>query len=70
MDCGKVGTLLYGNVVYVNSTTYLGSEIEYSCVRNYKLNGPSKRVCLESKQWSDSSPKCEGIQTFMIIKLD
>lgn len=53
--------------MYVNSTTYLGSEIEYSCVRNYKLNGPSKRVCLETKQWSDSTPKCEGISVLQSL---
>lgn len=47
---------------YVNDTTYLGSEIRYSCVRSYRLNGVPKRHCLENKQWSDSSPKCEGMQ--------
>lgn len=61
IDCGKVSSLLYGNVEYMNTTTYLGSQLAYSCVRNYKLNGVSRRTCTASKQWSDFSPKCEGI---------
>lgn len=60
IDCGKVPSMLYGNVEYVNSSTYLGSQITYNCVKNYRLNGVVKRVCTESKQWSDSTPKCEG----------
>ncbi|XP_049819209.1 sushi, von Willebrand factor type A, EGF and pentraxin domain-containing protein 1 [Aethina tumida] len=62
IDCGKVPSLLYGNMEYSNGTTYLGSEITYSCAKNYRLNGVRKRICLESKQWSDVSPKCEEIR--------
>ena len=60
IDCGKVPPMLYGAVEYTNSTTYLGSEIRYSCVKNYRLAGPSVRYCMENKQWSEGSPKCEG----------
>lgn len=52
--------MLYGNVEYTNGTTYLGSELSYNCARSYRLVGVPKRYCLESKQWSDSTPKCEG----------
>ncbi|XP_025834968.1 sushi, von Willebrand factor type A, EGF and pentraxin domain-containing protein 1 [Agrilus planipennis] len=62
IDCGKVPTMLYGSVTYTNDTTYLGSEISYSCVRNYRLVGVPKRYCQESKMWSDSAPKCEEIR--------
>ncbi|KAJ8969501.1 hypothetical protein NQ314_001726, partial [Rhamnusium bicolor] len=62
IDCGKVPTMLYGNMDYLNGTTYLNSVITYSCVKNYRLNGVPKRICLENKQWSDSSPKCEEIR--------
>lgn len=64
IDCGKVSPLLYGNVEYVNDTTFLGSQIAYSCVNNYRLSGVPKRTCQEIKQWSDSTPKCEGILMF------
>ncbi|KAJ8968851.1 hypothetical protein NQ317_005360, partial [Molorchus minor] len=59
IDCGKVPTMLYGSFEYLNGSTYLNSVISYSCVKNYRLTGVPKRICLENKQWSDSSPKCE-----------
>ncbi|XP_054274093.1 sushi, von Willebrand factor type A, EGF and pentraxin domain-containing protein 1-like [Macrosteles quadrilineatus] len=62
IDCGKVQPLPYGNVEYINGTTYLNSELSYSCVRNYRLVGQSRRRCLTTKQWSESSPRCEEIR--------
>ncbi|XP_046996037.1 sushi, von Willebrand factor type A, EGF and pentraxin domain-containing protein 1 [Schistocerca americana] len=62
IDCGKVPPMLYGSATYVNGTTYLDSEITYSCVRNYRLVGVSSRHCLENYQWSDESPHCEEIR--------
>lgn len=62
IDCAKVPSLLYGNTEYSNGTTYIGSTLSYSCTRNYRLNGVAKRFCLESQQWSDTSPKCEEIR--------
>ncbi|XP_034232055.1 sushi, von Willebrand factor type A, EGF and pentraxin domain-containing protein 1 [Thrips palmi] len=62
VDCGKVPTMLYGSAHYANSTTYLGSVITYSCVRNYRLVGVQSRQCQESGQWSDGSPRCEEIR--------
>lgn len=66
IDCGKVPPLLYGTANYTNGTTYLHSEVQYSCVNNYRLNGVNKRICLENGQWSHESPKCEGI----FLKID
>ncbi|CAH1169570.1 unnamed protein product [Phaedon cochleariae] len=62
IDCGKVPDLSNGGVLYVNGTTYLNSVISYSCSKNFRLNGIPKRICLESRQWSDSAPKCEEIR--------
>ncbi|XP_017772932.1 PREDICTED: sushi, von Willebrand factor type A, EGF and pentraxin domain-containing protein 1 [Nicrophorus vespilloides] len=62
IDCGKVPSLLYGNTDYINETTYLDSQISYSCTRNYRLTGVPRRICLENRQWSDNSPKCEEIR--------
>ncbi|GLV42687.1 furrowed [Carabus blaptoides fortunei] len=62
IDCGRVPPMLYGSAEYTNGTTYLGSEITYSCVHNYRLSGVPKRYCLDNKQWSDASPKCEEIR--------
>lgn len=60
VDCGKVLPVLNGAVDYANETTHLGSEITYSCTKNYRLNGVSRRYCLDNGQWSDATPKCEG----------
>ncbi|XP_014245415.1 CUB and sushi domain-containing protein 3 [Cimex lectularius] len=62
IDCGKLSPIPYGTFSYVNSTTYLGSEVSYGCSRNYKLVGPSHRVCQENKQWSENTPRCEEIR--------
>ncbi|XP_029047436.1 E-selectin isoform X3 [Osmia bicornis bicornis] len=62
VDCGKVLPVLNGAAEYVNDTTHLGSEITYSCTRNYRLNGVSRRYCLDNGQWSDATPKCEEIR--------
>lgn len=62
IDCGKVPTMLYGEVHYTNGTTYLRSTLTYSCAKNYKLNGVSKRHCMETGQWSGTTPKCEEIR--------
>lgn len=66
IDCGKVLPVLNGAVEYVNGTTHLGSEITYSCTKNYRLNGVSRRYCLDNGQWSDATPKCEGDSFFKI----
>nr|CAD7258063.1 unnamed protein product [Timema shepardi] len=62
IDCGKVPSMPYGSVTYVNETTYIGSQILYSCVRNYRLTGVSYRECQENKQWSGESSRCEEIR--------
>lgn len=61
--------VLNGAVVYVNGTTHLGSEITYNCTRNYRLNGVTRRYCLDNGQWSDATPKCEGILLYSIYFL-
>ncbi|XP_015517072.1 sushi, von Willebrand factor type A, EGF and pentraxin domain-containing protein 1 isoform X1 [Neodiprion lecontei] len=62
VDCGRVQTILYGAVEYVNGTTHLGSEITYSCTPNYRLNGVPRRYCLDNGQWSDATPKCKEVR--------
>lgn len=62
IDCGALQPIPYGSFKYVNNKTYIGSEAMYSCTSTHKLSGPSKRVCLDTSQWSDASPKCEEIR--------
>lgn len=53
-------TVPNGSVDYVNGTTFLGSEIAYTCTKNYRLIGTTRRYCLDNGAWSDATPKCEG----------
>jgi len=60
IDCGTILPIPYGSHKYVTNTTYVGSEVVFSCSQSHKLSGVLKRTCLESAVWSDASPKCEG----------
>ncbi|XP_017853153.1 sushi, von Willebrand factor type A, EGF and pentraxin domain-containing protein 1 [Drosophila busckii] len=62
VDCGTILPIPYGSHKYVTNTTYVGSEVVFSCSQSHKLNGVLKRKCLESASWSDASPKCEEIR--------
>lgn len=62
IDCKPLTAIPFGTIKYLKNTTYLGSEVTYSCTNTHRLNGIAKRVCLETGQWSDSSPKCEEIR--------
>ena len=69
IECGRVPTIFKGEVIYLNSTTYLNSQLEYSCSSGYKLIGSKTRVCNEESRWSGSSPKCEGILYFSLFNV-
>lgn len=62
VDCKPLTAVPFGTIKYATNTTYLGSEVMYACANTHRLNGIAKRTCLESGQWSDSSPKCEEIR--------
>ncbi|CAB3383572.1 Hypothetical predicted protein [Cloeon dipterum] len=63
VDCGKFSPVPYGSVKLLNDTTYVNSEVEFSCVRNYRLSGgQAHRVCQEDGSWSGSTPRCEEIR--------
>ncbi|XP_017487833.1 PREDICTED: CUB and sushi domain-containing protein 3-like [Rhagoletis zephyria] len=62
VECGRVQPILKGEIIYVNSTTYLSSEINYSCGTGYKLVGNKARHCQDDGRWSGIKPKCEEIR--------
>lgn len=62
IDCKPLTPIPFGVIKYTKNTTYLGSEVSYSCANTHRLNGISRRTCLESGQWSDAAPKCEEIR--------
>jgi Sushi repeat (SCR repeat) len=61
VDCGKISTVPNGALKYLNDTTFVFSEVEFSCVRNYRLvGGAPRRICKEDGSWSGTTPRCEG----------
>eukprot|EP00064_Thunnus_orientalis_P000310 superscaffoldBa00000015_g310 len=41
-----------------------GEKVIYRCQAGLDLLGSAKRVCLESREWSGSTPRCQGPNTF------
>lgn len=62
IDCGPLLTVPYGSFKYLQNTTYIGSEVAYSCTNTHRLQGVEKRRCLETGVWSDETPRCEEIR--------
>ncbi|XP_066954773.1 P-selectin [Macrobrachium rosenbergii] len=62
VDCGRVPTLSRGEVIYVNESTYLDSQLRYACSANYRIVGDHVRNCMRDGLWSGTTPKCEEIR--------
>lgn len=62
IDCGSLQPIPYGTFKYLQNTTFIGSEVAYSCSNSHKLQGKSKRKCMETGIWSDETPRCEEIR--------
>ena len=56
IDCGDPGTPTNGHR-HPFSTVYT-SEVLYFCSMGYTLQGPDRRTCLSSGQWSGRLPQC------------
>ncbi|XP_045928726.1 complement C2 [Micropterus dolomieu] len=43
---------------------HTGEKVIYRCQTGLDLLGSAERVCLENKEWSGSTPRCQGPNTF------
>nr|XP_020441546.1 complement factor B-like isoform X2 [Monopterus albus] len=43
---------------------YEGEKVTYRCQSGLDLLGSAERVCLENREWSGSTPRCQGPNTF------
>lgn len=43
------------------NATYYGAAVLYECDANYKLDGVSRRLCLEDGTWGHETPQCKEI---------
>lgn len=57
IDCGPVQPIPYGSFKYLQNTTYIGSDVQYSCINSHRLQGVEKRRCLDGAAWSDETPR-------------
>ena len=58
IDCGDPGTPNNGNTIRISTT--FGSVVNHTCNVGFVLNGANQRECLESGNWSEPLPSCEG----------
>ncbi|RWS28807.1 CUB and sushi domain-containing protein 3-like protein [Leptotrombidium deliense] len=61
VDCGFPFVISNGRWLLTTNTTHYGSTVEYECSANFKINGPSRRLCLENATWSGTPPVCEVV---------
>jgi Sushi repeat (SCR repeat) len=50
-----------GKVTLATNVTYYGAAVLYECEKNFKLDGVSRRICLENGTWSHEVPVCQEI---------
>ncbi|XP_037335976.2 complement C2 [Pungitius pungitius] len=43
---------------------HTGEKVTYRCQAGLDLLGSAERVCLENREWSGSTPRCQGANTF------
>lgn len=61
VDCQLPEQMQFGKVTLATNATYYGAAVLYECDANYKLDGPSRRLCLEDGTWGHESPTCKEI---------
>jgi hypothetical protein len=62
IDCKPLTQIPFGAIRYLQNTTFIGSEVLYTCANTHRLSGSARRMCMENAQWSDFAPKCEEIR--------
>lgn len=61
VDCQVPEEIKFGKVTLATNATYYGAAVLYECEANYKLDGPSRRLCLEDGTWGHDTPTCKEI---------
>lgn len=54
--------ILKGEVSYINGTTYLASQVLYTCTSGNRISGSRIRFCGPDGRWTSTSPKCEEVR--------
>ncbi len=65
LDCGPLESPSNGRVDTSEGTVF-EREARYSCRPGSEVNGPTRRVCLASEEWSSVEPTCSRECTYSI----
>lgn len=61
VDCDQPSEIKNGKAILTQNATYYGAAILYECDENFKLDGVSRRLCLENGTWGHEAPLCVEI---------
>ncbi|KAM9853527.1 complement C2 [Aulostomus maculatus] len=61
-DCNNPGTP--AGAQRLGNRFHTGEKVIYRCLTGLDLLGSSERVCLESREWSGATPRCQGRNSF------
>lgn len=61
VDCLDPGQIAHGRATLSTNATYYGAAVQYECDANHRLDGVSRRLCLEDGNWGHEAPACVEI---------
>lgn len=63
-DCDDPGTPPGAHSQRFSGHFFVGDRVTYRCQSGLELLGSAQRVCLENREWSGSTPRCQSPYTF------
>lgn len=61
VNCENPTDIQHGKMTLATNATYYGAAVLYECNDNFKLDGVSRRLCLEDGTWGHETPVCKEI---------
>lgn len=60
IQCGFPAEISNGSYKLINGTINYLSQVQYSCVDGFKINGRDRLICDLDERWDGPPPKCTG----------
>lgn len=61
VDCHDPAPIANGQAILSTNATYYGAAVLYECAEHFRLDGVSRRICLEDGTWGYEAPVCRQI---------
>lgn len=58
IQCGFPAEISNGSYKLINGTVNYLSQVQYSCVEGFKMNGRDRLICDLDERWDGPPPKC------------